>query len=104
MIIVLTTVSDAEEGRVLARSLVERNLAACVQIFPPMTSVYKWEEKIQEETEHLLLIKTSSSNWESVSKFISETHSYAVPEIVAINASEVSEPYLKWLCGELAGS
>jgi periplasmic divalent cation tolerance protein len=104
MIIVLTTAADAEEGRALARSLVERSLAACVQILPPMTSVYKWDEKIQEETEYLLLIKTSSSNWDNVRSFISENHSYTIPEIVAINAAEVSEPYLEWLRGVLNGS
>jgi periplasmic divalent cation tolerance protein len=59
--------------------------------------VYEWEEKIQEETEHLLLIKTVSENWAAVSSFISDNHSYTVPEIVAINAADVSAPYAEWL-------
>ncbi|QQS32535.1 MAG: divalent-cation tolerance protein CutA [Acidobacteriota bacterium] len=103
LVIVLTTVNGKDEGAALARGIVERRLAACVQILPPMTSVYRWDEKIQEETEHLLLIKTLSSRWDDLRLFIVENHSYSVPEIVVLDAAAVSVEYADWLRAELAG-
>lgn len=97
MIIVLTTTPDAEEAQRLARLIVEAKLAACVQILPPMTSVYFWEGAIQAEPEHLLLIKSLDEKFDELSKFIKTNHSYEVPEIVAIDAKKVSEEYLKWM-------
>ena len=97
MLVVLTTVGSAGDGEGLARSIVEAKLAACVQILPQMTSVYFWEGKIQTETEHLLLIKTLEEEFDELSAFIKEHHSYDVPEIVAIPAAKVSEDYLKWI-------
>ena len=58
MLIVLTTVLSVDEGKTLAQSIIEARLAACVQIFPQMASVYVWEGKVQKESEHLMLIKT----------------------------------------------
>jgi uncharacterized protein involved in tolerance to divalent cations len=97
MLLVFTTVPDADEGERLARLIVEEKLAACVQILPKMTSVYFWEEKVHTESEHLLLIKTLEEKFEPLSAFIRQHHSYEVPEIVAIDAEKVSEDYLKWV-------
>ena len=97
MIIVFTTAPNTEEADRLARSIVEAKLAACVQILPPMTSVYFWEGKVQSEPEHLLLIKTLEDRFDALSDFIRTNHSYDVPEIVAIDADKVSEEYLSWL-------
>ena len=97
MLIVLTTVGSAGEGESLARSIVEAKLAACVQILPQMTSVYFWKGKIQSEPEHLLLIKTLEEKFDELSAFIRKNHSYNVPEIVAIEADNVSKTYLGWL-------
>lgn len=101
IVIVLTTVNDKDEGASLARGIVEEQLAACVQILPPMTSVYRWDKKIQEETEHLLLIKTTSARWNVLRSFIAANHSYSVPEIVALDAAAVSDGYAAWLRTEL---
>jgi periplasmic divalent cation tolerance protein len=97
MLIVLTTTPNEDEAGRLAHSIVESKLAACVQILPKMTSVYVWEEKIQSEPEHLLLIKTLEDKFYDLSEFIRKNHSYEVPEIVAIKADKVSDGYLKWM-------
>ena len=97
VLIVFTTVSTLDEAEDLAERLVESRFAACVQILPSMTSVYHWEGNIQKETEHLLLIKSLSEKWDELRDFITENHSYSVPEIVTVSADEVAEPYLNWL-------
>lgn len=99
MLVVLTTTSKEEEAERIARQIVDAKLAACVQILPQMTSVYFWEGKVQTEGEHLLLIKTIEDKFEELSTFITQHHSYEVPEIVAINPDRVSEEYLKWVMG-----
>ena len=97
MLIVMTTVSEKTAAEVLAEMLVDARLAACVQILPQMTSVYVWEGGVQKEGEHLMLIKTLPEKWEELRDFITANHSYTVPEIVAIEADRVSEPYLQWM-------
>jgi periplasmic divalent cation tolerance protein len=95
----MTTTPDKAEAEKLAGSIIEDKLAACVQILPQMTSVYFWEGKVQNETEHLLLIKTVEEKFDELSDFIQKNHSYDVPEIVAIEAERVSEEYLLWVRG-----
>lgn len=97
MLIVFTTLSKIEEANDLAEKLVEAKLAACVQILPQMTSVYVWEGEVQKESEHLLLIKTLPEKYDEVERFITEHHSYDVPEIVAVDVANVSPAYRKWL-------
>lgn len=97
MLIVLTTVPTSAKGEKLAEQIVSEKLAACVQILPPMTSVYVWEGKLQKESEYLLMIKTTPEKWEQLRDFITKNHSYDVPEIIAIDTEKVSEPYLNWL-------
>jgi len=97
MIIILTTVSDHEDGVGLADKIVGAKLAACVQILPQMTSIYVWEGELQKESEHLLLIKTPKEKYDELEKFIIANHSYDVPEVVAVETSNVSESYRRWL-------
>jgi periplasmic divalent cation tolerance protein len=97
MLVVLTTAPNSDEADRLAHEIVEKKLAACVQVLPSMTSVYFWEGKIQTESEHLLLIKTLEEKFDALSEFIRTHHSYDVPEIVAIEAKKVSEDYLNWM-------
>ena len=101
-IVVMTTVSEREAGEKLASALVEAELAACVQVLPPMTSVYRWKGKSQKETEHLLLIKTIQDKWDSLSEFIHKNHPYEVPELIAVEASKIAPAYRQWLCEQLA--
>ena len=97
MLVVLTTTPNKAEAEVLAKKIIESKLAACVQIMPQMTSVYFWEGKVQTQPEHLLLIKTLEEKFDDLSEFIKKNHTYDVPEIVAIDAVKVSEPYLNWI-------
>ena len=104
MLIVFTTTSSQAEAEALARGIVAEKLAGCVQILPQITSVYEWEGSVNTEPEHLLLIKTLPEKWEGLRNYISENHSYSVPEIAAISASAVSNPYLNWLYDSVNGT
>ena len=97
IIVVLTTVPNIEEAETLARKIVEAKLAACVQILPPMKSYYFWDNQIQADSEHLLLIKTLTGKFDELEKFIKTNHSYDAPEIIAFSAERVSESYLDWV-------
>ncbi len=97
MIVVMTTVPNREEGESLAERIVERRLAACVQVMPEMRSFYVWEGALQRESEHLLLIKTEAETWDALCEFITENHTYTVPEIVAVEAERVAGPYSEWI-------
>ena len=97
MLIVLTTTPDFSEGSELAAKLVESKLASCVQIVPQITSVYIWKDSVTKANEQLLLIKTTVEKYSELEKFISQNHSYDVPEIVAFESSNVSQPYKSWL-------
>jgi len=99
--IVMTTVKTQENADKLAVEIVGSKLAACVQILPPMTSVYAWQGKIECETEHLMLIKTVPEKWTAISDLITAAHPYEIPEIVAIDSENVSEAYSRWLLSEL---
>ncbi len=96
-IVVLTTVANTEAAEILARKIIESKLAACVQVLPPMKSFYFWEEQIQTDSEHLLLIKTLTEKYDELEQFIQANHSYDVPEIVTLAAERVSQSYLTWL-------
>ncbi len=97
VIVVLTTAPNIEESETLARKIIESKLAACVQVLPPMKSFYVWENEIQVDSEHLLLIKTLSVKFSELKTFIQANHSYDVPEIIALKASDVAENYLVWM-------
>jgi periplasmic divalent cation tolerance protein len=95
--LVLTTTASLEEARKVARALLESRLTACVNIIPKIESVYRWEGKVEEAQEYLLLIKTTAEAFPAVQEKILELHSYDVPECIAISVDEGSEAYLKWI-------
>ena len=95
--IVLTTAGSPQEAEKIARALVERRLAACVSIVPQIQSVYRWKDKIEQETEWLLIIKTKGNVFESVADAIKELHSYELPECVMLEVDSGSERYLNWI-------
>lgn len=95
--IVMTTAGSEEEARKLARHLVENHLAACVNIVPQVRSIYRWQENVEEETEWLLLIKTTARNFDAVRAAILELHSYDVPECICIEVEDGSPAYLQWI-------
>ncbi|CAN5796401.1 divalent-cation tolerance protein CutA [soil metagenome] len=94
---VLMTAADVAEAAKLAEMLVGARLAACVQILPPMNSVYRWKGTIARETEVLLIAKTTRSKFEEVEREVRALHSYETPEIIALPVTAGSAPYLKWL-------
>lgn len=94
---VFVTAGSPEEGERLARALVEERLAACVNRITPVRSIYRWEGKVEQSEEELLVIKTRRGLFERVKKRVQELHSYSVPEIVALPIVEGSEGYLRWL-------
>lgn len=98
-IVVMTTLPDFKYAETLAGNLISQDLAACVQIIPQITSVYKWEGAIQKDSEVLLLVKTIQSKFSVVQNTIKENHPYTVPEVLAIPASDVSDDYLEWMSG-----
>ncbi|HEX7288385.1 MAG TPA: divalent-cation tolerance protein CutA [Candidatus Angelobacter sp.] len=95
--IVLTTAGSQDEARKLAQALVERRLAACVNIVPRIESVYRWQGKVETAEEWLLIIKTQAEMFEHVHDAIKELHSYELPECVMLEVSGGSEQYLKWI-------
>lgn len=95
--LVLTTASSQEEARRLAKTLVERRLAACVNIVPNMNSIYRWKEKVEESHEFLLLMKTTESAVPKLRDAIQELHSYEVPECIVLPIDSGSEKYLNWI-------
>jgi len=97
MNIVLCTVSNADEGKQIAQTIVKEGLCACVNQVPSITSYYIYEGKFCEDNEELLIIKSLKTTFDKLSQRITELHSYDVPEIVSINVDDVDEKYLKWV-------
>ena len=100
-LVVLCTCPDEGTGQHVARSLVEEGLAACVNAIPNIGSTYRWEGRVQEDREVLLLIKSSSSVYGRLEARIRELHPYELPEVVAVPIVRGSEAYLSWLHAEL---
>ena len=96
-LVVFVTVGSAAEGDRLAKALVEERLAACVNRLPSVQSVYRWEGKVEQSAEELLVIKTRKTRFPALEKRVREMHSYAVPEIIALPIVAGSEAYLNWL-------
>jgi len=92
-----TTTAKAEDAGKIAMQLVERKLAACVQIVEPITSVYRWQGKIESEQEILLLIKSTQDLIPDIAELLDEIHPYEVPELVATPIIGGSTSYLSWL-------
>jgi periplasmic divalent cation tolerance protein len=95
--IILTTAGSQEEARKLAHALVERRLAACVNIVPRIESVYRWQGKVDAAEEWLLLIKTQAEFFEQVRDAVKELHSYDLPECVMLEVTAGSQEYLDWI-------
>ncbi len=94
---VVTTAEGQEDARRIADLLVEKRLAACVQIVGPVTSVYRWQGKVESAQEWQCLIKTRQDLLDDVSEAIREIHPYEVPEIIAVPIVAGSRDYLTWL-------
>ncbi len=102
--LVLSTCPDRDTAERLARMLVERRLAACVNIVPGLLSVYRWQGEVQRDEEHLLLIKTDRARYPALETALRAAHPYELPEIVAVTISNGSTDYLRWITSELETS
>ncbi len=102
-IVVLNTCNSEAEARRVARALIDKRLAACVQVTPAVTSIYRWKDAIEESTEFILIIKTARRLVEPLRLELERLHSYEVPEFVALPIVDGSPNYLNWLEAELAG-
>jgi periplasmic divalent cation tolerance protein len=100
--IVLTTAASEDEAQKIARALVERRLAACVNIVPQVTSIYRWHGDVEEAREWLLLVKTTAEAFGQVRNAIAELHSYEVPECVCLTIEDGSPSYLEWIAESIA--
>ena len=96
-ILVLTTVGSKDEARKIGRALVERRLAACVNLVPQVRSIYRWKGQIEEAEEWLLILKTTRAAFERVREAILDLHSYDVPECVSVAVDDGSVEYLSWI-------
>jgi len=99
--LVLSTAGSEEEARKIANGLVERHLAACVNIVPQIESVYRWQGKMESAPEWLLLIKTTSEKFANVRDAIRELHSYDLPECICVNIEDGSAAYLEWIAANV---
>jgi periplasmic divalent cation tolerance protein len=97
VVIVLTTLPADADAAVLARQLIGERLAACINALPVMTSIYRWEGAIQEESERQLVIKTSAARVEALQARLHALHPYQVPEFIVLQAAGASSRYAQWL-------
>jgi periplasmic divalent cation tolerance protein len=100
VVLVLTTVPSEALGEEIARALVTERLAACVNVGTPMTSIYRWKENIEQETERQVVIKTTADRVKSVEQRIKELHSYDLPECLVFETAGGSDAYLNWVASE----
>jgi len=96
-VIVLTTLDAQTDAAAFARLLVDERLAACVNILPAMTSIYRWKGAIEEDNERQLVIKTTSDRVEALEARLHELHPYELPEFLVVPATDGSTGYLEWL-------
>lgn len=103
-VVVLVTAGSTEEGKRIARALVEERLAACVSISSPIRSIYSWKGKLADDQEVLLVIKTSRALFDQVRRAVEKLHSYQVPEIICLPVIDGAPNYLNWLAESITAS
>jgi periplasmic divalent cation tolerance protein len=108
-IVIITTVGTEEQAKRISNELVSRRQAACVNILPIARSVYRWQGKVCEDSEFLLVVKTLEHEFQAVQETIQELHQYEVPEILCFNVRKGSQNFLDWIAdsvgeGKVAGN
>ena len=102
LLIVLCSCPEAIGAETLANELVERRLAACVNLLPDVRSVYRWQGAVERAHETLLLIKTTADRFEALKEYLVSTHPYTVPEVIALDVVAGLDRYLDWVRAETA--
>lgn len=96
-VVVLTTLPSDADGKSFARALVDERLAACVNLLAPMESVYRWEGRVETETERQVIVKTSRERLAALWDRVRELHPYEVPEFLVLPIADGNEAYLRWI-------
>lgn len=104
MLLVLTSFPEDRTAAIAVRTLVEEKLAACGTILPASRSIYRWEGKIEDASEAVVLLKTESTLYARLEKRLAKLHPYEVPEIVAWEPGAVHRPYAEWVAAALVPS
>ena len=99
-IVVLVTAGSAENAEAIARALVEQRLAACVNVLSGVRSIYRWQGRVADDSEWLLVVKTERGHFAAVESRVRALHTYEVAEVIALEIVEGSKPYLDWLVAE----
>ena len=100
IMVVLVTTSSEEEAVAIAKTIVEESLAACANLIPQARSIYSWQDKVCDETETLMIIKTRAELFEKLSRRVNELHSYDTPEIIGMKVDVGSPEYIDWVLGQ----
>jgi periplasmic divalent cation tolerance protein len=100
-VVVFITVKDSEEAQKIAKSLLKRRQAACVNIVPEVNSHFWWKDKLESTQESLLIVKTKESLLPELMKSVKKIHSYSIPEIIALPIVGGSQDYLDWIDSEV---
>jgi periplasmic divalent cation tolerance protein len=99
-LVVLVTTPTPERAAEIARAVVEERLAACGNVVPGLRSIYRWEGKVQDDPEALLVLKTTRARFEALRDRVLALHPYQVPEVIALRVEAGSAAYLAWIAGE----
>jgi periplasmic divalent cation tolerance protein len=102
VVLVLVTTSSRREAVKIAQAVVRKKLAACGNVVPLVTSIFRWKGKIEKSREALLIMKTSGRRYAALEKAVRSMHSYEVPEIIALAVKQGLHPYLEWVVNETA--
>ncbi|MFZ1107325.1 MAG: divalent-cation tolerance protein CutA [Rhodomicrobium sp.] len=102
MIVIYTTFPAEKDARKVGGELVEQKLAACVNIFPGMVSIYRWQDAIESGSETVMLVKTRKELESQVLEALAAKHPYAVPALIVFEPRRVAASYLEWLCNQTA--
>lgn len=100
ILLVISTITDIDKGKWLAHQVVDKQLAACCNIVPGITSVYRWQGELCEDQECLLVMKTVKTRYKQLQDFIRENHPYDLPELIALPVNTGLEEYLTWVTQE----
>ena len=103
-IVVLSACGTAEEAEKIARRLVEKRLAACVNVVAGARSIYRWRGEIEEASEWMVIIKSRRDLFDELRSEVEKIHSYEVPEVIALGIIEGSEGYLNWMEGQIGSA
>ena len=102
-LVAITTLGTETDARALVTALVEDRLIACGTLLPGARSIYRWDGKVVEESEVVVLLKTDTAHWGALRAAVERRHPYKVPELLALPVTDGLAPYLSWIASEVAG-